>query len=1307
MSTDTEKTEQLLAPRERRWYRAARLAGWTLIACYFLAAIGMLGLRFLVLPRVADYRAEIARFVSESIGARVEIGAIEAEWSALHPRLTLADVRVLDPQGDAALVLPYVGATVAWRSLAYLAPHLRSLVLDRPVLQMRRDAGGRLFVAGLALASGAPRGGGTLADWILDQDEIVVRDASLEWTDALRGAPPLRLDHVSFVLEERGGGRRFALRAQPPRALAATLDVRGDLRGARSRSWRGGLYVASDYVDLAAWQAWIDYPIEVAGGRGAVKAWLGFDGMRLTELTVDLALADVAARLAPDLPALELESVQGRIGVREVRRAADLLDLVGRHDVRYDGFARRVALKTRSGEALPATDFALSWDPDEGGGPPRGEFRADALELEVLAHVAEHVPLPARARRALAGIAPRGRLDDVRVSWTGDVEQPQAFRARSRFAGLGMQPWAGVPGFAGLGGSVDADEAGGTVALDATGVRVQAPQLFAGQTLEFDSLAARVGWSRGAGGFELRIENAVVANADLGAKVSGVYRTLADSPGYADFTGELARVAGPAVHRYIPAIGPATRGFLKRAIRAGIAPSARVRVRGDLREFPFGSGSNGEFSIVGKASGATLAYAEGWPAVTGIQGEIEIAGPGIEIRAERGSVLGAEIGRTVAAIPDMFRDERLHVDGTASGPTDAFLRFIETSPVNEMIGRFTEGWRAQGAGRLALKFELPLDGDADARIAGSYELADNRLVLGPGEPALERTTGRVSFTERTVSAEAVRTQLFGGPLTLGFATREGGTVVLSGEGRFDAAALAREQGWALGERVKGGASYRLGMTYRGRFADVVVESDLQGVALDLPAPLAKRADERWPSRLERTTGKPAAEGGRSVRRDTVSFALGEAASGIAEVRYDGTTPALERVAVGLGGVGVALPRDPGIVLAANVPALDLDRFRALLPRDAAQGLPARDGGGGVPGGLPAAISLRADTLVVLGRRFNGVSVRAQAQADGWQAQVRSREVTGDLVWRSEGRGSLVARLARLEVPKATVAGERGRLSELPALDIVADRLVDDDHELGKLALLAVNDGQDWRIERLLLSAPEGSISGEGRWRPLGDAAELTDMHFKLQAADAGAYLARFGYPGAVQGGTALLEGRISWSGPPHDLDYATLAGELTLRAEKGQFLKVEPGLGKLLGVLSLQSLPRRVTLDFRDVFSAGFAFDTITASARVARGVMSTDDFVMIGPSAAVTMKGRTDIAAETQDLQVRVVPDVGSGVAAAAGIALLNPLVGAGTLLAQALLKNPIGQMFAFEYAVTGTWSDPKVAKVAAAEPAAGTAPN
>jgi uncharacterized protein YhdP len=152
---------------------------------------------------------------------------------------------------------------------------------------------------------------------------------------------------------------------------------------------------------------------------------------------------------------------------------------------------------------------------------------------------------------------------------------------------------------------------------------------------------------------------------------------------------------------------------------------------------------------------------------------------------------------------------------------------------------------------------------------------------------------------------------------------------------------------------------------------------------------------------------------------------------------------------------------------------------------------------------------------------------------------------------------------------------------------------------------------------------------------------------------------------------------------------------VTFRAEKGQFVKLQPGIGKLLGVLSLQSLPRRITLDFNDIFSAGFAFDHINGTATIAQGVARTQDLTMVGPAATVVLTGQADLARETQDLSVRVVPVVGDSVAAAAAVALLNPIVGVGALLAQRLLKDPIGQMLAFQYRITGPWDDPQVERV------------
>jgi len=189
-------------------------------------------------------------------------------------------------------------------------------------------------------------------------------------------------------------------------------------------------------------------------------------------------------------------------------------------------------------------------------------------------------------------------------------------------------------------------------------------------------------------------------------------------------------------------------------------------------------------------------------------------------------------------------------------------------------------------------------------------------------------------------------------------------------------------------------------------------------------------------------------------------------------------------------------------------------------------------------------------------------------------------------------------------------------------------------------------------------------------------------------------LARVGHPDSVKGGNAKLKGQFTWVGSPTEFNYVTLSGLMSLDAHKGQFLKIEPGIGKLLGVLSLQSLPRRITLDFRDVFSDGFAFDDISGNVKVNQGIVSGNDFKMDGPAAKVTMSGDADLARETQNLRVRVVPLFGDTVSGAATL-LGGPIVGLAALLVQKALKDPIGQISAYEYSITGTWDNPVVTKL------------
>ena len=248
-------------------------------------------------------------------------------------------------------------------------------------------------------------------------------------------------------------------------------------------------------------------------------------------------------------------------------------------------------------------------------------------------------------------------------------------------------------------------------------------------------------------------------------------------------------------------------------------------------------------------------------------------------------------------------------------------------------------------------------------------------------------------------------------------------------------------------------------------------------------------------------------------------------------------------------------------------------------------------------------------------------------------------------------------------------------------------------QLGRLELLAQQHGRDWLLERMHITNPDGVLTADGKWNMAAGKVQ-TQVNLKLEISDAGKILARSGYPNSVKNGSGKLEGEFIWQGGPDEFSHATLDGILKLDAGKGQFMKIDTGIGKLLGILSLQALPKHITLDFTDVFSEGFAFDSITGTAQIKQGVLSTNDFRIDGSAAKVTMLGQVDLNRETQNLRIRILPTVGNSVSLL-GAFTAGPMVGIGTFIVNKLLREPLDKLASFEYNVTGTWADPNVVKM------------
>jgi uncharacterized protein YhdP len=378
------------------------------------------------------------------------------------------------------------------------------------------------------------------------------------------------------------------------------------------------------------------------------------------------------------------------------------------------------------------------------------------------------------------------------------------------------------------------------------------------------------------------------------------------------------------------------------------------------------------------------------------------------------------------------------------------------------------------------------------------------------------------------------------------------------------------------------------------------------------------------------------------------------------------------------------------------------------------------------GYLPTTWALRTDALVLGGRTFHRVVAGGGREGGVWQTNLYADELNGYLEYRQSTQaaatsaGRVYARLARLTIAPSTASEVETILDaqpvSIPALDIVVDEFDLGGKALGRLEVDATNRSaisvgdlpvREWRLNKFNLTVPEAKFTATGNWARLNAQAgtespleraspgrRRTVLNFKLDVADGGALLARFGMNGVVRQASGKFEGQIAWLGSPLKVDYPTLGGAFTVNVASGQFLKADPGMAKLLGVLSLQSLPRRLTLDFRDVFSDGFAFDFLRGDVTVSEGIARTNNLQMKGVNAAVLMDGQADVARETQDLKVVVVPEINAGTASLIAT-VINPAVGLGSFLAQLFLRRPLIESNTQEFHVDGSWADPKVTRV------------
>lgn len=1373
-------------------YRYANLAshhllGFTVklvMVVYFVLALVFLTLRYAILPNIDYYKPNIEKLASGAIGLPVTIERVYASWSGLRPNLILGDVVINDKNGRTALRLPSVSATLSWWTLFSAKLRFSRLELGRPDLDIRRDVDGKLYVAGLFIDPN--RGGdGKGAEWLLSQREILIHQGRLRWTDLQRAAPELVLEDVNLTMHNQWRRHRAGLSATPPASFGGPIDIRTDFehrafaqRIADVRQWTGVLFADVRETDLAIWKAYFNYPFEVQQGQGSVRLWLDVDRAKLVNFTADLRLSHVQARLRPDLQALHLRSVTGRVSAREelqakatfVTKATKALrptELPAEgQEVREPRFGRdghqvslqNFSLETDDGLHLAATSIEESFIAATAKSPEKTSLQASALDLRTLAELAERLPLTAPQRQMLHDFSPSGAVKNFSLEWQGSYPEVVSYQVKGNFIGLGLAAQLGkaaipkqgnrpaqaavpaIPGFQNLTGSIEANEQGGKFDLASRNFSVQLPQYLDEPNLLLAELSMQANW-------DLREKDQVLfavkqMNFELDGikgKMSGKHwlpLTPGKGLGRVDLKAEIDNFAVKRINRFLPQqASKDLRAWLGHALEAGNAQQVSLKLAGELAHFPYATPAThklGEFLVRGQLDGVKLNYAPGsfardgvsplWPQAEAINGYFMLDRARLEIFADNAKTRGLNLSHVKAVIPDLVdKNALLEIDGSANGSLQNFVNYVNASPVAEWIGHFTDHTKAEGQAKLALKFTMPLNHAIDTKVKGSLQLLGNDIVLMKDLPKLTATNGRIDFTEHGVNLPNMISNFLGGPLLITGGSQLDGNIMIRASGNASVDGMRRSFNsagiQAISQQFQGGARYVASIAVRKRQTEIIVESNLQGLAMNLPAPLRKTAGDALNLRVTQASVQ-----NDDGMRDEIKVSLGNTLFAKYQRQKSNEAGGIWRVLRGGIGVNVSAPEpESGVTVHANMHNLNVDAWRTLAQTinragGATSATASEEKTELAPAENPIAqyldpdvLAARADELVMLGKKLDDVVVGASHQKGVWQANIGSQQVAGHVTW-NEGQGNnlgkITARLSSLIIPESAAADVTDLLdgkattTQIPALDVLAENFELFDKKLGRLELQANNlriGGQrEWRINKLSIENPDAVLQATGKWVNR-EADGLTNLSFHLEMKDAGKMLERFGFLHVLRRGEGRMSGEINWKGMPFSIDLPSLSGQMKLEMAAGQFLKVEPGAAKLLSVLSLQALPKLLKLDFNDVFSEGFAFEGILANAQINKGVLQTKDLKMRSVNATVMMDGTADIARETQNLYVVVMPEFNVGTASVVYGLAVNPVIGLGSYLAQLFLRDPLSRALSFQYQVTGSWKSPTIAKVEA----------
>lgn len=1279
-----------MTPFRRRLRKLRFLLQAVFVAVVITAAV-LVGFAQLALPWLADNPKRIEGWLGERLGREVTIGSATGMWTRAGPRLILDDLRIATgktnesevrlPRAELALnMYAAFQRNRAWNEF-------RLVGLD---LSLVRNADGAWKLLGIdPAASGA--GGSSMG--VLGA--VVLVDLKLQIVDASRDmdldfqVPELRvvnLGRITRVLGQIGRGSNTASSL----ALVADIDI---------EAGSGRLYAGGERVDLAELISGLPVAgIRLVSASGSFKFWADWQDAMINDMTLDMDLAETVLEAHSVIETTDQVAVQPRTAFERLALGARLRRLG--EDWRVDVADASV---TQLGVATPPARFVIE---GKGGDPARFSMVANALDLNALANVAMLSDLaPDAWRRWLYLGNPRGRIAAMDLHW----ESTDRFSIDVLMDAMSSNAAGAIPGFDSLNVRIRGDEQSVMLEVPIQTTRVDYPMVFR-KPFELIRFGGDiVAWPQGQGA-QVQTAGLDVAGANYSVELRGGIEFQGDGTRpLIDLSALVTNADVDAAKLFwtVNTMPPAVVEWLDRALVSGTVVEGRAVARGDLDNWPFDDNS-GRFEARAELRNLELEFLKDWPRGENLDVTARFINGGMQASVASGNSMGVTIDAVDAAIP-RFKDSFLTLSIDAGGRGDELLRYLRATPVGVDRKEYIDGLSIGGRGDAHLNIDVPLNDNERMTLDGRVDLMKSDLVESNWDLRFGQANGRVNFSRTSVLANALQADYAGHPVMLGIAI---GSATLDPLNSFEAnlqgvmpAATVFARATDLAPAMPsfpGEANWLIDLQIgddngaaKGR-KSLRLQSDLKGIGMLLPAPFNKPADEAMPLALDLEM---------PIVGQQFSARVGDILS--VQGRLPGPQSSLSaRMDFGQGPAGSDIPAE-GLAISGKIESLDVAGWIGLFSS------------GDTGGDLLKAMTLDIGSTQLAGRDFPDLHVELVPQQESTSITISGQSLDGEITvpGLELGKRGITAQLNRViwpDLPEqeqtAPAALSDVNPANIPPLHLWIGDLQLGEVRMGELRLESYPVDSGMRVDLLEAKSSDFDLRADGDWSGSAGGSR-SHMTIDMSAPDLGSMLDAFGYAGIIEGGETFARIDAGWAGAPTAFSLADANGTLEISVDKGRILDVDPGAGgRLFGLFSLQEIPRRLSLDFSDLFKSGMSFNSINASFQLRDGSAYTENLLIKSPAADIEISGRTGLREKVYDQEMLVTPRAGVALPVVGALAG-GPVGAAAGIVVQTLIGKSINKAARSRYTVEGSWEAPKISLVSkeefdAAKSAVGTEP-